>query len=153
MCLGLCLNHPGKGFRADTGLAEWAGLRWLKFPPNSVFPLWAHTQHWALELQVELRTCKFSKSQYLPQGKRTGQPARCFGNKLVTNWKVLIQWSNNVQTCLAFPIHSVRLSSAYKEVQAGFCQFLHKLHEHLCKAQWPIQKAIIHYNAKLLFLK
>lgn len=49
------------------------------------------------------------------------------------------------------PLHEI--ITTYKEVQTWFCQFLHELHKHLCKAQLPIQKAIIHYNMKLLFLK
>lgn len=123
---------------------------------HPVFSIWAHrhshTQHWALELQAELRTCKFSQSQYLPQGKQTGQPARCFENKLVTNWKVLIHWSSNVQACLAFPIHSTKLSQHTKRCRLDFVSSYTNSINTCAKHNYPSKKLLFTTIRNFFFL-
>lgn len=141
-------------FQPDTGLAEWAGLRWLKCPPNSAPSVFHQSPHTApgsgtsggiKDMQVLQVSVSSPGEQDWPTCQVLWKSAR-YKLKSVNTLK---QQRANMFG-IPHPLHEIIIS--IKKAQTGFCQFLHKLHEHLCKAQLPTKKLLFTTKPTFIFL-
>lgn len=155
-CLGLCLNHTGKDFRPDTGLAEWAGLKWFKFHPSSAFSV-------------------FHLSPHTPPGSGTSGGIK---DMQILKISVTSPGEEDWPTCQVLwksACYKLKRVNTLKQQCANMLGIPHPLHEIISNTQrgadwvlsvltqtpWTLVQSttthpkiiIIRYNAKLLFLK